>query len=121
MPTMNRLLILTFSLMLALPLDVQAVDVTPDILVGKWKFTHMILDGQRNLKVNRLMEFRPDGKVVNYDNTGAEQSIATYRITDDAIIYSDKQGKQNWVIKKFDGSILHVNHKGADMFFEKTS
>ena len=79
----------------------------------------MILDGESKRSVNRTMEFLSNGNVVNYDKAGNEESRASYTVTPSMIFYSDEKGDQSWKIKEYDGTILHVNHLGADMFFEK--
>ena len=101
------------------PLWVMAADVTPQSLSGKWLFTHMKLDGTIERKVNRIMEFKSDGVVINYDAVGKESSRATYKIKEGLIVYSDQRGDQKWKVKKFSKEDLHVDHSGAEMFFKR--
>jgi hypothetical protein len=112
-------LLLTVMLFFFFPLALFAAQLTTDSLEGKWIFAYMILDGESKRPVNKTMEFLSNGKVVNYDKAGNEESRASYTVKPNRIVYSDKNGDQNWKIKKYDGIILHVNHLGADMFFEK--
>ena len=110
-----------FALILIIfPVFVSAEDLTSDTLVGKWLFTHMILDGDSQRAVNKLMEFLPNGVVINYiDAAGNEQSRASYEIQPGAIIYTDKRGVQTWKIVEFSRNNLHVDNYGAEMFFDK--
>jgi hypothetical protein len=96
-----------------------AAEISADAIEGKWMFTHMVLDGEREMKVNRLIEFLPDGSAISYDAAGNKKSQATYTISGDNIIYVDSKGKQNWKIIAFDKDSLHVDHRGAEMFFDK--
>ena len=116
---MTRILTLLTAFLIASP--VFGLELTTDALVGKWNFTHMLLDGETNRQVNLAMEFLPNGEIVNFDKAGSEMSRASYAISDGLIVYTDKRGKQRWKIMKFDGKSLHVNHMGAEMFFKKTS
>ncbi len=116
---MNKLFFFLFFIFT--PALALSLDVTPDALAGKWTFTHMILDGEQTRRVNKKMEFLPEGEVINFNKDGSEKSRATYTISDSTIVYTDKRGAQPWKIQKFDGKSLHVNHKGADMFFRKDS
>lgn len=106
-------------LLVLFPLTSLSAQLTEDSLAGKWIFTHMILDGESERSVNRIMAFLPDGNIVNYDKSGKKESRASYAVEPNAIIYSDERGDQTWKVKTYDGNNLHVNHLGADMFFEK--
>ncbi len=101
------------------PVSVYGADLSSDSLTGKWNFTHMILDDESIRPVNRLMEFLPEGAIINYDQSGVENSRASYVIKPGVIIYTDKRGEQLWEVILFEEDKLHVNHYGADMFFEK--
>lgn len=79
----------------------------------------MILEDEEPRSVNVVMDFRPDGKVVNYNSSGEETDVATYELKQGSIVYSDKNGKQKWKLKKFGNGKLVVDHLGAQMFFEK--
>ena len=116
---MARIFTLIIVLLLASP--VFGESVTKDSIVGKWNFTHMLLDGETSRKVNRIMEFLSSGEIVNFDATGSERGRASYKIASGSILYIDERGEQKWKVRKFDGKHLHVNHRGADMFFERTS
>ena len=110
----------TFALIFLLyPGFLPAADISVETLTGKWTFTHMLLDGETKRPVNLLMEFLADGQVINYDRAGKEKSRATYTVENAEILYSDKRGKQAWKVLEFDGQTLHVDHQGAEMFFER--
>ena len=96
-----------------------AAELTTDSIEGKWMFTHILMDGTREMKVNRLMEFLTDGSIVNYDAVGNKKSHASFEISDDNIIYVDSKGKQKWKVISFEENVLHVDHRGAEMFFER--
>jgi hypothetical protein len=65
------------------------------------------------------MEFLPDGEVINYDRSGNERSHATFTLNNGVILYVDNRGKQRWKVLDFTGDRLHVDHRGAEMFFER--
>lgn len=96
-----------------------AAELSSDCLEGKWMFTHILMEGGQEMKVNRQMEFLSDGVVVNYDTAGNEKSRATYEIAGDRIIYIDGNGEQKWKVVSFEENVLHVDHRGAEMFFER--
>jgi hypothetical protein len=96
-----------------------ADELSVEALQGTWLYTHIVMDGTRNMPVNYTTEFRPDGTVIYYDNTGTEMDRGRFRISGDAIIYSDNNGEQTWKLVSLEGGRLHVDHRGAEMFFEK--
>lgn len=96
-----------------------ATELSTGSIEGKWLFSHILMDGTREMKVNRLMEFLADGSVINYDAVGNKKSHATFEISGDNIIYFDSKGKQKWKVISFKESTLHVDHRGAEMFFER--
>jgi hypothetical protein len=102
--------------------NIMAGEGAPDTLVGKWLFTHIVMDGGDNkMEVNRTMEFVADGTVINYhDPEGQhEASRGTYELTTDTILYRDGNGEQKWKIIEFEEKTLHVDQHGAEMFFLK--
>jgi hypothetical protein len=102
------------------PAFVCAEELTHDALVGKWLFTHMILDGSSQRPVNQLMEFLPNGVVINYiDAAGDELSRGSYEVEPGKVIYVDKHGTQTWKVVEFNNTMLHVNNSGAEMFFDR--
>jgi hypothetical protein len=102
------------------PALVSADELTSDALVGNWLFTHMILDGESQRAVNMLMEFLPNGEVINYiDASGNELNRASYEITPESIIYTDENGVQTWQVVELSNNNLHVDNSGAEMFFTK--
>ena len=96
-----------------------ASGLSSESLEGKWIFTHILMEGSKEMKVNRQIEFLSDGLVVNYGVAGNEESRATYEVTGDRIIYIDGNGKQIWKVVSFKENALHVDHSGAEMFFER--
>lgn len=115
---MNRLSLYLLTV-LFFSASLLAADLTPANLSGKWVFTHMILDGTYERKVNLPMEFAADGVVINYGKSGEEKSRASYRIQGGNILYKDKHGEQKWKVLEFNKQILHVNHSGALMYFKR--
>jgi len=112
----------TLAIPLALALlasPCMAAELSATSLEGTWIFTHIIMDGEREMKVNRKTQFLADGSLVNYDAAGNEKSRGTYEVTGDTIVYTDDQGIQNWKVLAFDENSLHVDHRGAEMFFER--
>lgn len=97
----------------------MATELSARSLEGTWMFTHIIMDGEREVKVNRKMQFFADGSLVNYDVAGNKKTQGTYEVTGNTIIYMDDNGKQNWKVLAFDENSLHVDHGGAEMFFER--
>lgn len=110
---------LPLLLLILASITAHAAELSNKSLSGTWKFTHMILDGERTVLVNRDMKFLPSGEIVNYDRKGEENGRANYVIDGDFIRYSDKRGAQPWKVIKFDSDTLIVDHKGAEMFFTK--
>ena len=111
-----------FAMQLALAIfasPCMAAELSARSLEGTWIFTHIIMDGERELRVNRKMEFLADGSLVNYDAAGNDESRGTYEVTADTIVYTDDKGQQNWKVLAFDENSLHVDHRGAEMFFER--
>lgn len=99
---------------------VSAADLSADALEGKWLFTHMLLDGETHRDVNAHMEFLPNGEVVTYLSAeGGELSRATYEVQGGKIVYADGNGTQTWKVVEFSGTDLHVNNRGAEMFFSR--
>lgn len=112
-------LILTVLIAFVPAIPAIAAELTADSLQGKWMFTHILMEENREIKVNRVMEFLPDGTIVNYDPLGNEAGRATYEIAGDRILYEDSNGKQKWQLISFQENALHVDHRGAEMFFER--
>ena len=110
---------LPLLIFLAASFALDAAELSPQSLSGKWLFTHMKLDGATERKVNRLMEFKSDGVVINYDAAGKESSRASYKISEGVIVYSDQRGDQKWKVKAFGKENLHVDNSGAEMFFKR--
>ena len=98
---------------------VSAEELSGDSLAGKWMFTHMVLDGGSPRTVNQLMEFQSDGAIINYDPAGNEHSRASYTLQSGSIIYTDQRGEQTWKLVEYGGDSLHVDHRGAEMFFTR--
>ena len=115
---MKKLFITTY-LFLLFSSNVIAENLSTSSLSGKWTFTHMNLDDTDDRPVNRAIEFLNDGTVINYDASGNKKSNASYTIQGNTIVYQDKQGKQKWLVEKFDKTNLQVDNRGAMMFFER--
>lgn len=97
----------------------HAADLSNTTISGKWVFTHMLLDGETRMDVNRLVEFTQSGEAVWYDAAGIEKSMGNYTINAGVIDYVDTNGSQNWKVVEFREGTLHVDHKGAEMFFQR--
>lgn len=97
----------------------QAEDLTKSAIEGKWLFTHIVMEGGREIQVNQTADFSSDGTVVYYGAGGNEFSRGTYSVKPDAITYSDTRGEQEWKLVSLQDGKLHVDHRGAEMFFEK--
>ena len=107
------------AILLSTPLCGWASDLTRQSLQGKWIFTHILMDGSRQMEVNNLTEFSPNGVAIFYDSVGTERSRGSYEVAPNSIIYTDSKGKQVWKLISFEGGRLHVDHRGAEMFFER--
>ena len=118
MKSLKSIVAAIFLVMTSTTLCIGA-ELSSDSLEGKWMFTHILMEGSKEMEVNRQMEFLSDGMIVNYDAAGNEESRATYEITGDWIIYIDGNGKQKWKVVSFKENALHVDHRGAEMFFER--
>ena len=61
--------------------------------------------------------------IINSNDAGSWNYIpsitASFRIKDNTIIYKGKKDTQNWTVVALEGDSLHVDHMGAEMFFEK--
>ena len=110
-----------FSLLLLILMSVaaHAAEVSNKALSGTWKFTHMILDDERTVPVNRKMKFLSSGEIINYNRKGEEVGRANYVIDGSVIRYTDKRGAQPWKVIQFESDTLVVDHKGAEMFFTR--
>jgi hypothetical protein len=109
-----------FALFLAgAPASSPGDELTSEALEGKWLYTHIILEGGREISVNYIVEFGADGTAVYYDSAGLEKDRGTYRVGADAIIYSDRNGEQTWKLVLLSDGKLQVDHRGAGMFFER--
>lgn len=97
----------------------HATDLSNVTISGKWIFTHMLLDGETHMDVNRLVEFTQGGEAVWYDAGGNKKSLGNYTINAGVIDYVDDNGPQNWKVVEFGEGRLHVDHKGAEMFFQR--
>ena len=115
----NKVAVLTLWLMVLTPFAALAGEWTADSLSGKWTFTHILMDGTREMKVNNLTKFLPDGSTIFYDSAGNERSRGTYSVSASAIVYTDDKGEQVWKLVSFGDGKLHVDHRGAEMFFER--
>ena len=107
-----------FILALAIPAIAFSLDLSNSSLAGKWQFKRIVTE-EYETSVNIQMEFKPDGTVINYAHTGQEFSRGLYQIEGDSIVYTDKNGDQNWVVKSITANSLHVDNRGAEMFFER--
>ena len=96
-----------------------ATELSAQSLEGTWMFTHIIMDGEREIQVNRETRFFADGSLVYYDATGNVKTRGTFEASGKTIVYTDEKGEQNWEVMAFDGNSLHVDHRGAEMFFER--
>ena len=101
------------------PLTGSSAELTSESIQGNWMFTHILMDGTREMKVNNLTEFLPAGSAIFYDSAGQERSRGTYEVAENAIVYTDDKGQQVWKLVSFEEIKLHVDHKGAEMFFER--
>jgi hypothetical protein len=111
-----------FATYLALAISASpamATELSATSLEGTWMFTHIMMDGERDMKVNRKTQFLADRSLVHCDAAGNEKARGTYEVTGDTIVYTDDKGKQNRKVLAFDGNSLHVDHRGAEMFFER--
>ena len=98
---------------------VIADSLSQEAIQGKWRFTHIVMDGDREVKVNQTVDFRTDGSAVYYGAGGNESARGSYVVESDAIRYTDNKGEQVWKLLSFEDGRLHVDHRGAHMFFEK--
>ena len=69
------------------------------------------------ISVNHRTQFRPDGVAIHFDAAGAEKSRGTYEIDGNRILYTDAKGLQEWDVISFGENELHLDHRGAQMFF----
>ena len=116
---MMKILLITTFIILNLSVFLSA-QITKTDLIGKWTFVYWMEQGDESSKrdINILMEFKDDGSIVTYKGNKTEE--ANYKIEGEKIIYSDKRGSQVWEIISFEpGSSFLVNHKGANMYFQK--
>ena len=112
----------TFALLFALVMltsPVMAAELSASSLEGKWLFTHIIMDGEREKQINRQTRFFADGSLVYYDAAGNEKTRGSFEVNSNTIVYTDEKGIQNWKVLSFDDNSLHVDHRGAEMFFER--
>ena len=108
----------TFIFALAIPFFAFSLDLSESMLAGKWQFKRIVTEDYET-PVKMQMEFKQDGTVISYAPNGQEIDRGSYRISGGYIIYTDKNGEQHWEVKTITENELHVDHRGAEMFFEK--
>lgn len=113
----HKFIILSLLLLTAIP--GFAAELTAESLAGKWLYTHILMEEGREIPVNFPTTFEPNGTVVYFSPTGAEFSRGTFEISEGSILYEDEKGPQEWKVIAYDGDSLHVDHRGAAMFFER--
>jgi len=118
---MNNRAIYSIAVILFLTTSVPGwtAGLTADSVQGQWLFTHILMDGTREMQVGNRTDFLADGTAVFYDSAGNVRSRGTYRVNNSAIVYTDPKGEQVWKLVSFDKGKLHVDHRGAEMFFER--
>jgi len=108
----------TFILALAIPLMALSLDLSNSSLAGKWHFKRIVTEDYET-PLSIQMEFKQDGTVISYAPNGKEIDRGSYKIENGYIIYTDKNGEQPWEVKMITEDRLHVDHRGAEMFFER--
>lgn len=86
-------------------------------VAGNWTWTHMILDGEQEYKIDNQVELQADGTYVQYDRAGGIRVRATWEISGNTLVYNDEKGEQQWELVAFEDGRLHFDHAGAEMFF----
>jgi len=113
-------LMLFMVLGLSAPATAAADGISADALSGRWLFTDLVMDqGGRKMAINQPVEFMADGAVVWYDAAGNAKNRGSFEISAGTINYSDEKGKQKWKVVSFDSDKMHVDHRGAQMYFER--
>ena len=113
----NALLTLTWLVLTATP--AFAIDLTVESLEGEWLYTHIVMEGGQEIPVNFTTIFKQDGSVIYLDATGAERGRGVFEIGEGMILYKDAKGPQEWEVISIEEDTLHVDHRGAGMFFER--
>ena len=97
----------------------QAAELTVEALEGEWLYTHIVMDDGQNMPVNFTTRFESDGTLVWILPTGAEYGRGKYEINGSTINYTDEKGPQQWKVVNLEQDSLHLDHRGAGMFFER--
>ena len=117
---MVRVLWMTIVLFLTVAsTPTQADELSAESLYGKWLYTHILMEGGREISVNLSTTFSDDGTVVFYDPNGQERGHGTFTIQGGTILYKDDKGPQPWKVLSLEKDTLHVDHRGAEMFFKR--
>jgi len=109
----------TTAFLITITSNCPADDFTRENIAGTWTFTHMLIDGGSEYKLNEKVVFGTDGSYQQYLPSGDLRGSATWEISGDTLIYNDDRGKQKWKLVSFEDGKLHVDHRGGEMFFER--
>ena len=107
-------LILSFA-----SINSYADEFTAETLHGNWLYTHILMESGQKISVNFSTAFLKDGTVIYSDPMGNEISRGTFAVKDNTVMYEDAKGPQSWKFVSFEDGQLLVDHKGAEMFFER--
>ena len=77
------------------------------------------MDGEREINLNYKTEFLAAGTAVYYAAAGNQSTRGTYVVEGGTIIYTDEKGEQKWKLVSMNENSLHVDHRGAEMFFKR--
>jgi hypothetical protein len=100
-------------------LNSQADALTAESLHGQWLYTHILMEGGKEISVNFSTTFLEDGSVIFQDALGKERGRGSFTVQGDTILYKDDKGAQPWKLVSLENDSLHVDHRGAEMFFTR--
>lgn len=107
------------GLLLCLTAGSWASALTPDHLLGKWRFERMVFEDGTERPVGATMDFQGDGQVISYNSGGQEMGKGNWKMGNGQVHYKDKHGEQIWQVISFDGDTLQVDHGGVQMYFTR--
>lgn len=118
---MNKIFSVFFACLFILAASAgMANELSENKVIGTWTFTHLIMDGGKEMKVNEKVVFGADGSYTQYHAlSGEPRGTATWAISGNTIKYADDNGEQDWKLVSVDDEQLRVDHRGAEMVFER--
>jgi hypothetical protein len=96
----------------------EPVDLAADMLYGTWLLTHTRSNG-KDRPANTPTEFRKDGSMIFYDQSGNELSRGEFSVQGDILMFEDGRVSQTWKVISLENDLMQMDRKGTGMFFKR--